>query len=175
MKSLYEIRLSGSGGQGLVTAGMVLGEAASLFDNKKVIQTQSYGAQARGGVVASELIISDEEITFPKPVKTDILLALSQLAYNRYIESVKPDSYTIVDSSLVKYNPAKGVYPVPITKLAEEETGLKVTANVVALGVLSFLTGVVSYKALERALMSRIPPGTEDVNKRALQVGKKLT
>lgn len=174
MKNRYEIRLSGSGGQGLITAGMIMGEAASLFDNKFVVQTQSYGPEARGGACKAEVIISDKKISYPKPTKADILLTLSQPAYDKYINDVKDDGVVIVDSSIVKYKKAKGIYPIPITKLATEEVGLRVTANVVALGVISSLTKVVSYEALERALLSRIPPGTEEINKKALRLGKKL-
>ena len=171
MKSRYELRLSGSGGQGLMTAGMILGEAASLFDGRFVVQTQSYGAEARGGACKSELIISDREINYPKPGRVDILLVLSQSACDKYISNVKKDGVVIVDSSLVDYSKGKGVYPVPITKLAEEETGLRVTANIVSLGIICSLTKVVSYGALERALLYRIPPGTEEINKKALAAG----
>ncbi|MCK5684234.1 2-oxoacid:acceptor oxidoreductase family protein [bacterium] len=174
MKNLYEVRLSGSGGQGLITAGMIMGEAASVFDGKFAVQTQSYGPEARGGACKAELIISEKEVAYPKPVDADILLALSQQAYDQYKDDVKEDGVIIVDSSLVKYEKGKGVYPIPITQLAIDKVGLKVTANVVALGVISSLTGVVSYEALERALLSRIPPGTEEINKKALALGKTL-
>ena len=174
MKSLYEIRFSGSGGQGIITAGMVLGEGASLFDGKYVVQTQSYGPEARGGACKTELIIADYPVNYPKPILADILLAMSQAAYDKYIHEIKDDAFVVVDSSLVQYKPAKGVYPVPITKLAAEEVGLKVTANVVALGVISSLTKIASYEALERALLSRVPRGTEEINQKALALGKKL-
>ncbi len=174
MKKLYEIRLSGSGGQGLITAGMIMGEAAAVFDGKFAVQTQSYGPEARGGACKAELIISDKEVAYPKPVKVDILLVLSQQAYDQYKDDIKDDGVIIVDSSLVNYEKGKGVYPIPITQLAIDKVGLKVTANVVALGVMSSLTGVVSYEALERALLSRIPPGTEEINKKALALGKTL-
>lgn len=174
MKNRCEIRLSGRGGQGLMTAGMILGEAASLFDGKFAIQTQSYGPEARGGSCKSEVVISDRRINYPKADKVDILLVLSQPAYDKYIRDVKDDGVVIIDSSLVKYNRGKGVYPIPITKLAGEKVGLKVTANIVALGIISSLTRVVSYEALERALLYRIPPGTEEINKRALNLGKEI-
>lgn len=174
MKKRYDIRLSGTGGQGLITAGMIMGEAAAVFDGKFAVQTQSYGPEARGGACKAELVISDSEVAYPKPLDADILLALSQPAYDKYKDDVKEDGIIIVDSSLVKYEKGKGVYPIPITQLATEKVGLKVTANVVALGVISSLTGVVSYEALERALLSRIPPGTEEINKKALALGKTL-
>lgn len=174
MKNLYEIRLSGSGGQGLITMGMIMGEAAALFDNKYVVQTQSYGPEARGGYCKAELIISNKKVHNPKPQKPDILLTLSQPAYDMYIDDVKKDAIIIVDSSLVKYKKAKGVFPIPITKYAIEKIGLRVTANVVAIGVISSLTGIVSFEALERALLNRIPPGTEEINKKALHFGKTI-
>ncbi len=174
MKNLYEIRLSGSGGQGLITAGMVLGEAAALFDNKYAIQTQSYGAESRGGAAKSEVIVSNNPINHAKPEKVDILLALSQPAYDKYKDALKEDGIIIVDSSLVKYEKGEGVYAIPITKYAEQEIGLRVTANVVSLGIIIALTNVVSYEAVERALFNRIPKGTEEINKKALNFGKNL-
>lgn len=174
MKSFYEIRLTGSGGQGLITAGMILGEASALFDNKFVVQTQSYGPEARGGAAKSEVIISDKKIAYPKPNQADILLVLSQPAYDKYIKDIKDDAIVIVDSSLVKYEKGKGIYPIPITQLAIDKIKLKVTANVVALGIICSLTGIVSYNALERALLNRIPKGTEAINKKALSLGKSI-
>jgi len=173
MKSLYEVRLSGSGGQGLITAGMILGEACGLYDDKYVVQTQSYGPEARGGACKSELIISDYKINYPKPVKVDILLALSQDAYNKYIGDLKKDG-VVFDSTNVKHVKGKNVYPIPITQLAMDVVKLKVTANVVALGIIFSLTKIVSYESLERSLLNRIPPGTEAINKKALSVGKEL-
>jgi len=174
MKSRYDIRLSGSGGQGLITAGMVLGEAAALFDGKFVVQTQSYGPEARGGACKSEVIISDAKVDYPKPEKLDILLVLSQHAYDESIRAVRDGGIVIVDSSLVTYAGGRGVYPIPITKLAHEQVGLRVTANVVALGIIASLTKVVSRAALERALLHRVPPGTEEINRKALRLGETL-
>lgn len=174
MKKLYEVRLSGSGGQGLITAGMILGEAAALFDDKYVVQTQSYGPEARGGAAKSEVIISDEPMNLTKPGNVDILLTLSQPAYDKYKDTVKDDGITIVDSSLVKYEKGPRVYPIPITKYAEEEIGLRVTANVVALGIIRSMTDIVSFEAMQRALFNRIPKGTEEINKKALNFGKNL-
>lgn len=174
MKSRYELRLSGRGGQGLITAGMILGEAASLFDGKNVVQTQSYGPEARGGSCKSEVIISDRKIHYPKAVRPDILLALSQHAYDEYGKDVREDGVVIVDSSLVDYRKGRGVYPIPITRLAEDKVGSRVTANIVSLGIICSLTKVVSYEALERALLYRIPPGTEEMNKKALGLGRSL-
>lgn len=174
MKNCFEIRFTGSGGQGVITAGMILGEAAAVFDGKYVVQTQSYGPEARGGACKTELIIADKRVSYPKPELADILLVMSQAAYDKYIHEVKEDSWVIVDSTNIKYKPAKGVYPVPITQLAADEVGAKVVANVVALGVLSSLTKIVSYEALERSLLNRIPPGTEEMNKKALKLGKTL-
>ena len=176
MKNRYEVRLSGDGGQGLITAGMIIGEAISVFDNKTVVQTQSYGPEARGGACKAEIVIAKDNspINYPKAIKPDLLLALSQQAYDKYIDEVQQDGIVIVDSSLVKYKKGKGIYPVPITQLAIEKVGIKVVANVIALGIISSLTGIVSYQALERALLSRIPPGTEEINKKALKIGETI-
>ena len=176
MKNRYEVRLSGTGGQGLITAGMIMGEAVSVFDGKTVVQTQSYGPEARGGACKSEIVISqnNEPISYPKAITPNLLLALSQPAYDKYINDIAEDAVVIVDSSLVNYKKGKGIYPIPITQLAIEKVGIKVVANVIALGIISSLTNIVSYNALERALLSRIPPGTELLNKKALQLGETI-
>ena len=166
---------SGSGGQGVITAAIILAEAAVLYEGLIAVQSQVYGPEARGGACKAEVLIAEKKVSYPKVNKADILLVMSQPAYDKYIDDVKEDATVIVDSSLVKYKKGKGVYPIPITKLAAEEVGLKVTANVVSLGVLCSLTKIVSFQALERALLSRIPPGTEEINKKALRLGKTLT
>lgn len=167
----YEIRLSGSGGQGLIFAGIVLAEAAGIHDGKYVCQTQSYGPEARGGASKAEVVISDEEIDYPKAVKPDLLLAMNQKACDAYFFDLKPNGMLIVDSTFVKQLPTTRVIAIPFTQIAREKLGREVGANLIALGALATLSGVVSLNSLEAAVMNRVPPGTAEFNKKALELG----
>ncbi len=171
MAERLEVRLAGSGGQGLILAGVILAEAAGIHERKYVAQTQSYGPEARGGASKSEVVISDQEIDYPKAVKPDILLCMNQTACDTFIFDVKPGGTLIVDSSLVHHLSTTRALALPFTKIAREKVGREMMANIVALGALATLTGVVSLKSLEAALLARVPPGTEDLNKKALAAG----
>jgi len=167
-----EVRLAGEGGQGLILAGVILAEAAAGYDGLQATQTQSYGPEARGGASKSEVVISDAEIDYPKVIEADVLLAMSQEACDRYVASLKREGTLIVDSLLVPRLPLdRRAVQVPITELAEKATGKRITANVVALGALVGLTGVVSRAAIERAVRARAPRGTEEANAKALAAG----
>ncbi len=167
----YEIRLSGSGGQGLIVAGIILAEAAGIYDGKYVCQTQSYGPEARGGASKAEVVISDEEIDYPKAIKPDLLLAMNQRSCDTYFFDLKPSGRLIVDSTLVKQLPTSLAMAIPFTHLAREKLGKEMAANIVALAALATITGVVSLNSLEAAVLSRVPPGTEELNKKALEIG----
>ncbi|MCK4575978.1 2-oxoacid:acceptor oxidoreductase family protein [candidate division WOR-3 bacterium] len=175
MSKKYEIRLSGSGGQGLILAGKVLAEAAVIYDGKNATQSQSYGPEARGGASRSEVIISDEEIIFPKAQNIDLLVALTQEACSAYYKDLKEDGILLVDSKLVTDIPEGKfkVYKVPIIDIALKETGKTLAANIVALGLVTELSSVVSRKAVESAILSRVPKGTEEMNNKAFLAGLK--
>jgi 2-oxoglutarate ferredoxin oxidoreductase subunit gamma len=166
-----EIRLAGEGGQGMILAGIILAEAAAIYDNKNAIQTQSYGPEARGGASRAEVIIADGEIDFPEVIRADALVALSQEASDKYAPNLKKDGILIVDEEKVGRALAANAIRVPITRLAIETTGRSITTNVVALGVLVGLTKVVSRQALEKAVTARAPKGTEEINRKALAAG----
>jgi len=168
----YELRLAGEGGQGLILAGLILAEAAVVYDGKHATQTQSYGPEARGGASKSEVVIDTGEIDYPKVTEADALLAMSQEACDRYVLGLRKGGILIVDSVHVKRVLfAANPYRVPITEIAEQETGRRITGNVVGLGVLVGLTGVVSRPALEAAVAARAPRGTAELNLRALAAG----
>jgi len=167
----YEVRLSGSGGQGLIFAGIILAEAAGVYDGRYVCQTQSYGPEARGGSSKSEVVISDEEIDYPKAVKPDVLLAMNQAACDTYIFDLKPGGTLIVDSTHVKQLPTTRAIALPFTQMARETVGKEIMANIVALGALATLTNAVSLKSLEAALLNRVPPDSADLNRKALEAG----
>lgn len=171
MGERFEVRLAGEGGQGLILAGIILAEAAVVYDHRNACQTQSYGPEARGGTSRSEVIISDGPIDYPKVIAADVLLAMSQEACDKYGHDLKPDGIRIVDAGHVQRVAAARTYSVPITHLAQEASGRTITANVVGLGLLAGITGIVSRRALEAAVAARAPRGTLELNLRALAAG----
>jgi 2-oxoglutarate ferredoxin oxidoreductase subunit gamma len=167
----YAIRLSGSGGQGLILMGIILAEAIGIHDGKHVAQTQSYGPEARGGSSKSELLVSDEEIDYPKPMDLDLLLAMNQKSCDEFYSDLKPEGVLIVDSTFVAHMPRSAAFQVPFTRIAREKFQRDVVANIVALGALSELTPIVSATAVECAVLARVPKGTEKLNREALKAG----
>jgi 2-oxoglutarate ferredoxin oxidoreductase subunit gamma len=173
MSYRYEIRLSGEGGQGIVLAGVILAEAAAIYDGKNATQTQVYGPESRGGASKAEVIISDEEIDYPKAMSVDLLLALTQAAADKYGREVRPSGIIILDSSKV-VTPPRGsfaVHPLPIIETAKDAVGKAMVANIVSLGAIVGLSKVVSRQSIERAILARVPKGTEELNRRALEAG----
>ncbi len=172
----YEIRLSGAGGQGLILVGKILAEAAAIYDGKNATQSQSYGPEARGGASRSEVILSDGDIDYPKATNIDLLLAMTQEAVDKYTADLNEGGILLVDSGFVKDIPEGNFksYSLPITDVAENTIGKKLVANIVALGAIERLTGVISEEALIHAIRARVPKGTEDVNLRAFKMGQEL-
>ena len=172
---MQQLRLSGTGGQGLILAGIILAEAA-LLDGKLAIQSQSYGPEARGGSSKSEVIISDKPIHFPKVQVPDVVLAMSQEACKKYTTDLPKEGILITDSLFVEKLPAHEgkIYELPITHTAKEDLGKALFANIVALGALVKLTGVVSKESLVKAVLARVPKGTEALNEKAIELGMAL-
>jgi 2-oxoglutarate ferredoxin oxidoreductase subunit gamma len=173
MSFRFEVRLSGSGGQGLILAGKVLAEAAAIYENLNATQSQSYGPEARGGASRSEVIIADGEIDFPKATRLDVLLSLTQEACDKYFKDLKGEGLLISDSKAVKVLP-QGVgrtLAAPITEMAEKDIGKAQTANMIALGLIVGATRVVSVASAEMALSARVPRGSEDINLKAFRLG----
>ncbi len=176
MSFRYDIRLSGEGGQGLVLAGRILAEAAAIYDDKNATQSQSYGPEARGGASRSEVIISDEDIDYPKATRLDLLLALTQESCNKYARDLKDDGILLVDSGAVDRVPEGSyrIFKVPISEIARTRLGRVVVANIVALGIIAQLAQIVSVPALESAVLARVPKGTEDLNLKAFRTGMEV-
>ncbi len=176
MSYRYEVRLSGEGGQGIVLAGVILAEAAAIYDGKNATQTQVYGPESRGGASKAEVIISDEEIDYPKAMAVDLLLALTQAAADKYGHDLKPSGILVADSTKVVHVPSGqfAVHRLPIIDTAKDAVGKAMVANIVSLGVIAGLSKVVSRQAIERAVLARVPRGTEELNRRALEAGFSL-
>ncbi|KXG76850.1 2-oxoacid:acceptor oxidoreductase family protein [Thermotalea metallivorans] len=175
MERQIEIRLTGSGGQGLILGGIILAEAA-LLDGKNAIQSQSYGPEARGGASKAEVIISNDEIDYPKVETADLLLALTQVACDKYAVTVKKDGILLVDSTVNIPEGIKAgkIVQVPILQTATEVVGKSMVANIVAIGAIQQLLNIVTKESLETAVLNRVPKGTEDLNRKALAEGYKL-
>lgn len=167
----YEIRFSGSGGQGIITAAVIMADGVGTFSNKHVCQTQSYGPEARGGKSKAEVVISESPIDYPKALHVDLLLAMNQTACDAYFFDIKPDGLLVVDGGLVQQLPTSRSVSIPFTQIAIEQIGKELVANMVALGAVGYLCGQVSLKGLEQALLARVPKGTEQMNVDALRVG----
>jgi len=172
MSTKTEIRIGGSGGQGVVLAAQVLGKAAVL-DGKNALQTQAYGAEARGSLAKSEVIISDNKIGFPAVRKCDILVAMNQESLNAFLKDLKETGTLIVDSTNVTTIPetkAK-VYKVPVTETAKKTFGDNMYANMVMLGALIKINDLVSKQAIEKAIRENVSEKTVEANIRAFRKG----
>lgn len=168
-----EIRFAGFGGQGIIKSGIITAAAASIHAGKNAVQTQSYGPESRGGACKSEVVISEEEIDFPKVVEPDVLVLMSQHAYIDYFDDIKAGGTVILDPDMIPHEKdSKGIkiFRVPATKIAEE-LGRKIVANIVMLGAFVAITGVLDEKVVIEAVRENIPKGTEELNLAAFQKG----
>jgi 2-oxoglutarate ferredoxin oxidoreductase subunit gamma len=176
MADRYEIRLSGSGGQGLILAGRILAEAVAIYEDRNAVQTQSYGPEARGGASKAEVVISDGEIDYPKAVSLDLLLSLTQVSCTRYITDLKKGGILIIDSGTIKDVPEGDfkIYSAPIADIAIQSVGKAVVTNIVALGILTKISGVVKEQSVRDAILARVPKGTEELNMKAFDEGLRV-
>lgn len=170
-----EIRISGLGGQGVVLAGQILGRAA-VYDGKNVVQTQSYGAEARGSAAKSEVIISDDEISFPSVRRCDILIAMSQTAVDKHLKVLKENGIFIVDSSMVQKIPKTKaeLFEIQASETAETTFGAKVYANMIMLGALTGLTKAVGKESMIKAIRETVSAKTIKRNLNAFEKGLTL-
>ncbi len=178
-----ELRIAGFGGQGVILAGIVIGKAAALYDGLYAVQTQSYGPEARGGASRTELVISDEEIDYPKVHNPDIFVAMSHEALITYLDGLKPEGILIIDPDLVEESKIDSfvkehnikVFHAPATKTADEKVGLRIVANIVMIGAITGFTKVISEDAAREAIVASVPPGTEEKNLKAFEAGMEFS
>ncbi len=177
-----DIRIAGFGGQGIILAGIVIGKAAALYDDLFAVQTQSYGPEARGGASKTEVVISDQEIDYPKVQKPDIFVAMSHEALMVYLDDLKDGGTLIVDPDLIKEEEVISFvkkhdikyYKAPVTRTSEEKIGIRLVANIVMVGAITRITHVISMEAARQAVAESVPPGTEDKNIAAFEAGAEL-
>lgn len=167
-----EIRISGFGGQGIVLMGYITGKAAAIYDNKNATLTQSYGPEARGGACSAQVIVATDKITYPILSAPDILITMSQAAYNTYRSGLKPDGLLLYDPTLVKLNPDDhtNVHSIPAKDIAKN-LGRQIIANMVMLGFLVAVGKVVSKESMEQAISASVPSEMQELNLEAFRRG----
>ena len=172
MANRHEIRLCGYGGQGIILAGYIVGQAASIFGGKNATFIQSYGPEARGGACRADVVVSDEPVSYPYINAPSILVAMSQQAYDKYHTENRQDTLVIIDEDLVKPVEKKrgGLFSIPAKRIAEE-LGRVTVANVVMLGFFTAITGIVSLEAMKKSVLASVPQSTEELNLKAIERG----
>jgi len=175
--SRTEVRVSGFGGQGIVLAGVILARAAAIYDQTEAAQTNSHGAESRGGSCVSDVVLSPERIDYPMCIRPDVLVCMSPEAATRYVPQLRDGGLLVVDEDLVPDVPVGSygrVCRIPATRVADEELKRRVVANVVMLGALVGINPVVSQTSLEQAVRDSAPTGTTELNMEALRRGYAL-
>ena len=167
---------SGSGGQGVITAAIILAEAAVLHENLTAVQSQSYGPEARGGATRTDIIISDSEIHFPKVFQPNVLVCLTQMAYNKFSSIIRPGGLLITDTRYVKAERKVDARQreIPMYQTVMEVIGKPIVFNICMLGAVIKLTGLVKPESIIKALEKRIPTGFLEMNQKALDLGMAL-
>ncbi len=175
MNKRCAIRLTGSGGQGVILISVILAEAAVL-NGDKAVQSQAYGPEARGGMCQADTIISNEEIWFSKPEKPDVLLTLTQASMNKFSKDLTANAVIIADSSLsIPGNcAASTIYRLPILETASKVIGKAMTANIVATGAINTILELFPDDVMLEAVKMHIPAGTEELNMKAFDEGKRI-
>ena len=172
----FRMVFSGSGGQGVITAAIILAEAAVLYDDLIAVQSQAYGPEARGGATRSDVIISDTTINYPKVVQPNVLVCLTQEAYNKFYTIIRPGGLLITDSRYVKIQRKADAVQreVPIYNAVMDKIGKPIVFNICMLGVLLAQTEIVRPESIMKVIETRIPKSFLELNQKALDVGMKL-
>lgn len=172
---LTEIRIAGFGGQGVILSAVVLGKAASIYENGFATMTQNFGPEARGGACSAQLVVSDTPVLYPYVTQPDIMVILSQEAYNRFAHELKPGGTLIIEEDLVRVsnlNRDKRIYSIPATRFAEE-LGKRMVLNSVMVGFFTAVTNLLSADAVRKAVADSVPPAFRELNLKAFERGFK--
>jgi 2-oxoglutarate ferredoxin oxidoreductase subunit gamma len=168
-----EIRIAGFGGQGVILSAVLLGKAASIYENGFATMTQNFGPEARGGACSAQLVVSDSPVLYPYVTQPDILLIMSQEAYNRFAPELKPGGLLIIEEDLVRVSGLTGdprVYAIPATRFAEE-LGKRMVLNSVMVGFFTAVTKLLSADAVRKAVADSVPANFRELNLRAFDKG----
>ena len=171
---MTELRIAGFGGQGVILAGMVIGRAATIYDNKFVTLTQSFGPEARGSACSVQLIVSPEPVLYPYITRPEILVVMSQEACTRFSSDIKPGGVLLYEQDLIELSkelaPKVSTYGIPATRLAEE-LGRKLVLNMVMVGFVIAMTSLTTAEAGRQSVADSVPKGTEKLNLAAFEKG----
>jgi len=170
---LTEIGIAGFGGQGVILSAMILGKAASIYENAFATMTQSFGPEARGGACSAQLVVSDSPVLYPYVRRPDILVVMSQEAYARFAPELKPGGMLIIEEDLVRVSDLTGdpkVYSIPATRFAEE-LGKRMVLNSVMVGFFTAVTKLLSADAVRKAVADSVPPNFRELNLKAFEKG----
>ncbi|MDG6251008.1 2-oxoacid:acceptor oxidoreductase family protein [Methanocalculus sp.] len=170
----YDVLFSGFGGQGIILSAVVLGRAAAMYDGKYAVQSQSYGPEARGGASSSTVIISSDPIQYPKVLEPNLYVIMSEAGFLKFGAEAPESALMLIDTGLVQSRPQCRFIEIPATMQAKEVLGKPIVANIVMLGALVSATGIVSFEAMEKAVLDSVPKGTEELNIRALNLGRDI-
>ncbi|MFH2065640.1 MAG: 2-oxoacid:acceptor oxidoreductase family protein [Pseudomonadota bacterium] len=170
------IVMSGSGGQGVITASVILAEAAVLYEGLIAVQSQAYGPEARGGAARSDVIISDSEIHFPKVTQPNVLVCLTQLAYNKFVPAIRPGGLLLTDTRYVKTERKADARQIELPMYTQimEKIGNPVVLNICMLGALIRLQKIVTPESIMKVLEQRLPANFMQMNQNALELGISL-
>ncbi len=171
MIDMVGIRFVGSGGQGVILAGQILGKAAAIYEGKEAVYTETYGAETRGGFSSSALVISDEKIDYPYVLEPDVLVAFSQKGYDLTKDKLKKDGILIYEEDLVRPEKHERVYSIPATRLVKENFNKTTSMNMTMLGYIIKITNVVKFESLVTSIAESVPKGTENDNIEAAKIG----
>lgn len=169
-----EVALGGFGGQGIILAGYIIGQAASIYDKRNAVLIQDYGPEARGGACHAQVVIEDKAISYPFMENPSVLAVMSQEAYTKYTPYLRKGAPLLIDSTLVKVNKPGDfkLYSIPATAIAQE-LGRTAVANIVMLGFLTAIAKIASVDAMEKAIAASVPKSTEELNMKAFERGYK--
>jgi len=170
---LTEIRIASFGGQGVILSAVVLDKAASIYENAFAAMTQNFGPEARGGACSAQLVLSDSPVLYPYVTQPDIMVVMSQEAYNRFSHELKPEGMLIVEEDLVRVSSQdsdKKVYSIPAARFAEE-LGKRMVLNSVMVGLFTAITKLLSADAVRKAVADSVPPNFRELNIKAFDRG----
>ena len=175
MSAKKEIRICGLGGQGVIMSGMIIGKAASIYEDRFATLVQSFGPEARGSECSAQVMVSDDPIAFPYLRGSDIFVAMCQGAYEKFVHEMNDDAILVYENELVSLDDRvpKGVkkFGIPGTRIAEEDLGRRIVFNMVMVGFITAVTQIIDVEAMRKAVTSSVPPGTEEFNLKAFDAG----
>ncbi|MBN2341991.1 MAG: 2-oxoacid:acceptor oxidoreductase family protein [Deltaproteobacteria bacterium] len=173
--SKTDIRICGMGGQGVIMSGMVIGKAASIYQNKWSTMIQSFGPEARGSTCAAQVMIAESPIGYPYIRKSDVFMVFSQAGYEKYVNELKPEGMLVYEDELVTLDErvpgSVTTCGIPATRIAQEQIGKVITFNMVMLGFLAQNSNFISFDAIRKSIIDSVPKGTEETNLKAFDAG----